>query len=74
MKNRLMNATTRYLAGSNVTNYRFEEQFDIGHEFSASIPLILDLSIKDNSVKRAELLFMEFFSGGMMCGARLLQY
>lgn len=45
-----------------------------GNTSAASIPLALDFSIKDNRVKRGELLLLESFGGGMTWGAMVVRY
>jgi 3-oxoacyl-[acyl-carrier-protein] synthase-3 len=45
-----------------------------GNTSAASIPLALDYSIKENRVKRGDLLLLESFGGGMTWGAMVLRY
>jgi 3-oxoacyl-[acyl-carrier-protein] synthase-3 len=45
-----------------------------GNTSAASIPLALDYSIKNNHVKRDELLLIESFGGGMTWGAMVIRY
>ncbi|WP_298624324.1 beta-ketoacyl-ACP synthase III [uncultured Legionella sp.] len=45
-----------------------------GNTSAASIPLALDYSIKNNRVKRDELLLIESFGGGMTWGAMVIRY
>lgn len=45
-----------------------------GNTSAASIPLALDYSIKQQRVKRDELLLLESFGGGMTWGAMILRY
>ncbi|MBL7480946.1 beta-ketoacyl-ACP synthase III [Legionella bononiensis] len=45
-----------------------------GNTSAASIPLALDHSIKNNQVKRDELLLIESFGGGMTWGAMVIRY
>lgn len=45
-----------------------------GNTSAASIPLALDYSIKNNHIKRDELLLIESFGGGMTWGAMIIRY
>ncbi|MFI4918936.1 MAG: beta-ketoacyl-ACP synthase III [Legionellales bacterium] len=45
-----------------------------GNTSAASIPLALDISIKNNTIKRDELLLIESFGGGMTWGAMVIRY
>lgn len=45
-----------------------------GNTSSASIPLALDYSIRNNQIHRGDLLLMESFGGGMTWGAMVVQY
>lgn len=45
-----------------------------GNTSAASIPLALDYSIKNNIIKRDELLLIESFGGGMTWGAMVIRY
>ncbi|MCL9684580.1 beta-ketoacyl-ACP synthase III [Legionella maioricensis] len=45
-----------------------------GNTSAASIPLALDYSIKNNLIKRDELLLIESFGGGMTWGAMVIRY
>lgn len=45
-----------------------------GNTSAASIPLALDYSIKNNQIKRDELLLIESFGGGMTWGAMVIRY
>lgn len=45
-----------------------------GNTSAASIPLALDHSIKNNQIKRDELLLIESFGGGMTWGAMVIRY
>lgn len=45
-----------------------------GNTSAASIPLALDHSIRDNQIKRDELLLIESFGGGMTWGAMVIRY
>ncbi|MGC1182883.1 beta-ketoacyl-ACP synthase III [Legionella sp.] len=45
-----------------------------GNTSAASIPLALDCSIRNNQIKRDELLLIESFGGGMTWGAMVIRY
>lgn len=45
-----------------------------GNTSAASIPLALDYSVKNNHIKRDELLLIESFGGGMTWGAMVIRY
>lgn len=45
-----------------------------GNTSAASIPLALDLSIRENKIKRGDCLLLESFGGGMTWGAITLRY
>ena len=45
-----------------------------GNTSAASIPLALDYSIKNNDIKKDELLLIESFGGGMTWGAMVIRY
>lgn len=45
-----------------------------GNTSAASIPLALDFAVKENRVKRGDILLLESFGGGMTWGATVLQY
>ncbi len=45
-----------------------------GNTSAASIPLALDYSIKNNQIKRDQLLLIESFGGGMTWGAMVIRY
>lgn len=45
-----------------------------GNTSSASIPLALDIAIRDGRVKRGDLLMMEGFGGGLAWGSALVRY
>lgn len=47
---------------------------DQGNTSAASIPLALDFSIRENKVKRGDLLLLESFGGGMTWGAMVVRY
>ncbi|ARG97482.1 beta-ketoacyl-ACP synthase III [Legionella micdadei] len=45
-----------------------------GNTSAASIPLALDYSIRENRIKRGDLLLMESFGAGMTWGAMVIRY
>ena len=45
-----------------------------GNTSSASIPLALDMAIRDGRIKRGEMLLLEGFGGGLAWGSALLKY
>ncbi len=45
-----------------------------GNTSSASIPLALDMAIRDGRIKRGDLLMMEGFGGGLAWGSALVRY
>ncbi|MBA3535324.1 MAG: ketoacyl-ACP synthase III [Tatlockia sp.] len=45
-----------------------------GNTSAASIPLALDFSIRENRIKRGEMLLIESFGGGMTWGAIVVRY
>jgi 3-oxoacyl-[acyl-carrier-protein] synthase-3 len=47
---------------------------DQGNTSAASIPLALDYSIKNNKIKRNDVLLIESFGGGMTWGAQVIRY
>ncbi|HKF93175.1 MAG TPA: beta-ketoacyl-ACP synthase III [Gammaproteobacteria bacterium] len=45
-----------------------------GNTSAASIPLALDVAVRDGRIKRGEIVIMEAFGGGFTWGAALLRY
>lgn len=45
-----------------------------GNTSSASIPLALDMAIRDGRIKRGDMLMMEGFGGGLAWGSALVRY
>ena len=45
-----------------------------GNTSAASIPLALDLSVREKRIKRGDLLLLESFGGGMTWGAMVVRY
>jgi 3-oxoacyl-[acyl-carrier-protein] synthase-3 len=41
---------------------------------SASVPLALDIAIRDGRIQRGDLLMLEAFGGGFTWGAALIRY
>lgn len=47
---------------------------DHGNTSSASIPMALDVGIKDGRIQRGQLILMEAFGGGFTWGTVLMRY
>ena len=47
---------------------------DHGNTSAASVPLALDVSVRDGRVKRGQLVLMEAFGGGFTWGSVLMRY
>ena len=47
---------------------------DHGNTSSASVPLALDVGVRDGRIKRGELLLLEAFGGGFTWGSALIRY
>ena len=47
---------------------------DHGNTSTASVPMALDVAVRDGRVKRGQLLLLEAFGGGFTWGAALLRY
>ena len=45
-----------------------------GNTSAASVPLVLDVAVRDGRIKRGELLLLEAFGGGFTWGSVLLRY
>jgi len=45
-----------------------------GNTSAASIPLALDVAIRDGRIKRGEIILMEAFGGGFTWGSALIKY
>jgi 3-oxoacyl-[acyl-carrier-protein] synthase-3 len=45
-----------------------------GNTSSASVPLALDVAVRDGRIKRGEMLLMEAFGGGFTWGSVLLKF
>jgi 3-oxoacyl-[acyl-carrier-protein] synthase-3 len=47
---------------------------DHGNTSAASVPLALDVAVRDGRIKRGEILLMEAFGGGFTWGSALIKY
>jgi 3-oxoacyl-[acyl-carrier-protein] synthase III len=47
---------------------------DHGNTSAASVPLALDIGVRDGRIKRGELLLLEAFGGGFTWGSALVRY
>ena len=47
---------------------------DQGNTSAASIPLALDIAVRDGRVKRGDLVLLESFGGGLVWGSALIRY
>jgi len=47
---------------------------DHGNTSAASVPLALDVAVRDGRIKKGELLLMEAFGGGFTWGSVLAKY
>ena len=47
---------------------------DHGNTSTASVPLALDVGVRDGRIKRGEMLLLEAFGGGLTWGSALLRY
>jgi 3-oxoacyl-[acyl-carrier-protein] synthase-3 len=47
---------------------------DHGNTSAASVPLALDVGVRDGRIKRGELLLLEAFGGGFTWGSALVRY
>ncbi len=47
---------------------------DTGNTSAASVPMALDIGIRDGRIKRGDLLLLEAFGGGFTWGAALIRY
>ena len=45
-----------------------------GNTSAASVPMALDVAVRDGRVKRGELLLLEAFGGGFTWGSALIRY
>ncbi|MDH4022966.1 MAG: 3-oxoacyl-ACP synthase, partial [Gammaproteobacteria bacterium] len=47
---------------------------DHGNTSAASVPMALDVAVRDGRVKRGDLLLMEAFGGGLTWGSALVRF
>ena len=47
---------------------------DHGNTSAASVPLALDMAVRDGRIKRGDLLLLEAFGGGFTWGSALVRY
>jgi 3-oxoacyl-[acyl-carrier-protein] synthase-3 len=47
---------------------------DHGNTSAASVPLALDVGVRDGRIKRGEMLLLEAFGGGFTWGSALIRY
>jgi 3-oxoacyl-[acyl-carrier-protein] synthase-3 len=47
---------------------------DHGNTSAASVPLALDVAVRDGRIRRGELLLLEAFGGGFTWGSALVRY
>jgi 3-oxoacyl-[acyl-carrier-protein] synthase-3 len=47
---------------------------DHGNTSAASVPLALDVGVRDGRIKRGDLLLLEAFGGGVTWGSALIRY
>ena len=47
---------------------------DHGNTSAASVPMALDVAVRDGRVKRGDLLLLEAFGGGLTWGSALVRY
>jgi len=47
---------------------------DHGNTSAASVPLALDVAVRDGRIKRGDLLLLEAFGGGFTWGSALVRY
>jgi 3-oxoacyl-[acyl-carrier-protein] synthase-3 len=45
-----------------------------GNTSAASVPLALDIAVRDGRIKRGEILLLEAFGGGFTWGSALVKY
>ncbi|MBI1195858.1 MAG: beta-ketoacyl-ACP synthase III [Gammaproteobacteria bacterium] len=69
---RIINATARKLGLS--TDHVVQTVEDHGNTSAASIPLALDVAVRDGRIKRGNKLLLEAFGGGFTWGSALITY
>jgi 3-oxoacyl-[acyl-carrier-protein] synthase-3 len=47
---------------------------DHGNTSAGSVPLALDVGVRDGRIKRGDLLLLEAFGGGFTWGAAMIRY
>jgi 3-oxoacyl-[acyl-carrier-protein] synthase-3 len=47
---------------------------DHGNTSTASVPMALDVAVRDGTVKRGDLLLLEAFGGGFTWGSALIKF
>ena len=47
---------------------------DHGNTSTASVPMALDVAVRDGTIKRGDLLLLEAFGGGFTWGSALIRY
>ena len=47
---------------------------DHGNTSAASVPMALDVAVRDGRVKRGDLLLLEAFGGGLTWGSALVRF
>ncbi|MCC7200205.1 MAG: 3-oxoacyl-ACP synthase, partial [Gammaproteobacteria bacterium] len=47
---------------------------DTGNTSAASIPMALDIAVRDGRIQRGQLLLMETFGGGFTWGSALVRF
>jgi 3-oxoacyl-[acyl-carrier-protein] synthase-3 len=70
--NRIINATARKLKIS--TDHVVVTVDQHGNTSAASVPLALDVAVRDGRIQRGETLLMEAFGGGFTWGSALLKF
>lgn len=69
---RIINATAKKLSMS--TDHVVVTVDEHGNTSAASIPLALDIAVRDGRIKRGETVLLEAFGGGFTWGSALLKY
>ena len=47
---------------------------DHGNTSTASVPMALDVAVRDGRIKRGDMLLLEAFGGGFTWGSALIKY
>ena len=69
---RIINATAKRL-GMPMEKVVLTVQ-DYGNTSAASVPIALDVAIRDGRIQRGQLLLLEAFGGGLTWGSALVRY